>query len=234
MQKRVIIPVAIFWLVGSVHAQENFVTPEAQKSDSGLNSEVLLPYVPEDTGPASDNLDVLPLTASIATLPGKPQPMAREGDWIDHTKPWPQIPENLVVVARKDDGKWAWHVERLDSCVDCGAPLTFKQAMFDKHGSSMWGARVALMATDIELMYHMPCFESGTCRNLNPLLGHTRVQSYAVGEGLVVAAWILTAELRKGNVKYRIGSYKRWWIFPLIGDATSATGIILDLANWHR
>jgi hypothetical protein len=233
MQRCSVLCVCLLSLAVPARAQNHPGEAKVPGQEVELNSGASLPTADDSVQPVSAGLDVLPPGPINRPVPEKPQPIAREGDWIDHKSAWPRIPNDLVVVARKDDGKWAWHVERLNSCVDCGVPMDFKEAMFDKKASAMWGARAALMATDIELMYHLPCFEAGTCRNLNPVLGHNRVQSYAVGEGLVAASWILTAQLRKGSVKYRVGSYRHWWIFPLIGDATSAAGMILDLAYWH-
>ena len=166
-------------------------------------------------------------------LPAKLQPVAYVGQWVADSDQTPQFSDDLIITERKNDGHLMWHVERVNSCVWCGTPMTWKQAMFDRKATSMWALRSALAVTDIEITHHMPCFRAGTCRESNPLMGQTRLQSYSVAAGLTAFSWISDAWLRKGSRKYRIGGFRDWWIIPVTGYATSAVGIIANLARWH-
>jgi hypothetical protein len=167
-------------------------------------------------------------------FPDKPQPLAREGQWIaDGEQTW-QIPDEFVMVAKKSDGRYMWHVEKVNSCAWCGDPMTWKQAMFDKKASSMFALRTALFVADIEITHHLPCFQAGTCKEVNPLLGQTRLQGYSVAAGLTAITWVTDGWARKGNRKYRIGGFRPWWVIPVIGDAVSSVSIITNLTKWHR
>jgi hypothetical protein len=224
----------VFLLVATtVHAQDLPLTPDVQKTNVFL--------IPDtDAPPAQDQFtrnmpisDAMVSNVNGQPLPDKPQLVAREGQWIAGGEPLPHFSDDLVMVAKKSDGRLMWHVEKVDSCVWCGAPMTWKQAMFDKKGSSMWALRSALMVANIEITHHMPCFQARTCRESNPLLGQTRLQGYSVAAGLTAFSWIGDAWLRKGSREYRIGGYRHWWIVPTVGYAASALGIITNLATWH-
>jgi hypothetical protein len=229
---RLALAVCLFLVASTIHAQDLPLKPESQKTGDLLTSNTEIPPVEE--GAYSNTPIPTEMFSEMITrpLPAKPQPIAFEGEWISASEPWPKFPDDLVVTERKDDGKWFWHVEKVNSCAWCGAPMTWKKAMFDKKGSSMWALRSALMVADIEISHRAPCFRAGTCREGNPLLGQTRLQGYSVAAGLTAFAWIGDAWMRKGNSKYRVGGYKDWWFVPLLGDMTSAFGIFSNLATW--
>jgi hypothetical protein len=166
-------------------------------------------------------------------MPDKPQPLAREGQWIVEGEQMPKFSDDLVMVARKDDGNMRWYVQKVNSCAWCGTPLTWKQAAFDRKAASMWILRSALVVADVEITHHLPCFEAGTCKEWNPMMGQTRLQGYSVGAGLTAIAWAGDAWLRKGSREDRIGGYRRWWIIPTVGYAASAVGIVANLARWR-
>ena len=65
------------------------------------------------------------------------------------------------------------------------------------------------------------------------MLGQSRLQAYSVGAGLTAFAWIGEAYCRKGDRYWRVGGYRDWWIVPVVGYASSAVGIITNLANWN-
>lgn len=165
--------------------------------------------------------------------PENPKSAARQDQWIKEGEEMPQFSDGLIMVARKADGRTMWHVEKVNSCVWCGAPMTWKQAMFDKKASSMWALRSALVVADVEIAHHVPCFRARTCKETNPILGQSRLQAYSVGAGLTALIWIYDGWARKGSRKDRIGGYTHWWIVPTVGYACSAVGIILSLATWH-
>lgn len=170
--------------------------------------------------------------AQTPALPDKPT--AYEGQWIYVGEPLPIFPPNLVMVEQKEDGRGEWRVKAVDSCAYCGMPLTWKQAAFDKHASSMWALRAGLMVADLEITHHSPCFIAKTCREANPMLGQTRAQGYSVDAALLVIPWVIASWTRKGDAKYHIGGYRRWWILPVIGDVASGVGIITNLARWGK
>jgi hypothetical protein len=221
-----------FLLVITVHAQDLPARPEAQGADDVQNSHSSANATQQQFTPDKPNSDAMSPNINAQPLPDKPQPVAREGQWISAGEDWPQFSDDLVMVARKNDGRMMWHVEKVNSCAWCGAPMTWKQAMFDRKSSSMWALRSALFVTDVEITHHMPCFKAGTCRD-NPILGQSRLQAYSVGAGLTAIAWISEAHARKGDRNWRVGGYRNWWIVPIVGYATSTIGIITNLATWH-
>jgi hypothetical protein len=139
------------------------------------------------------------------------------------------IPDGMVWV--EDHNSWV--AQEQGSCAWCGRPMTFKQAAFDNKSISMWALRSAVLVADIEISHHRPCFQAGTCFVPNPLLGNTRAQGYAVAGGLTLFAWMGTAKLRAGRLSYHVGGYRHWWIVPVIAEASSAVGIVLNLATWN-
>ena len=167
-------------------------------------------------------------------LPDKPQPMAREGQWIATGEKLPLFRDDLVITERKEDGHLMWHVERVDSCTWCGKPMSWRQAAFDKEAISLWGLRIAMDVTDIEITHHSPCFLARTCREANPLLGQTRMQAYAVSSALTGIDWLAMAYAHKGSKFYHVGGYRHWYIIPVIGQASSAVGILANLARWNH
>jgi len=225
---------AVVFLLGvtAIHAQDLPLKPVVQNVVDLPPSDAIIFPAQGQSAPETPNSDAMFSQVNAQPLPDKPQPVAREGEWIPAGADWPQFSDDLVVVARKNDGRMTWHVEKVNSCVWCGAPMTWKQAMFDRKSSSMWALRSALFVTDVEITHHMPCFKAGTCRD-NPILGQSRLQAYSVGAGLTAISWISEAYARKGDRKYRVGGYRHWWIVPTAGYAFSAIGIISNLANWH-
>jgi hypothetical protein len=234
MQMRVAATVGFLLLVTTVRAQDLPVKPEAQNTRDLETSDGVVFPTQEQLNSGTPNSDALISKVNATPLPNKPQPFAHEGQWVPAGPDWPRFTDDLVVVARKNDGRMTWHVEKVNSCAWCGAPMTWKQAMFDRKSSSMWALRSALFVADIELAHHLPCFQAGTCREGNPLLGRTRLQGYSVGAGLTTIAWVSEAYARKGDRKWRVGGYRHWWIVPTIGYAASAVGIITSLASWHN
>jgi hypothetical protein len=223
----------VFLLVGTaIPAQDLPLKPVAQNTVDLPPSDAMIFPAQGQSAPDTPNSDAMFSKVSAQPVPDKPQPVAREGQWLSAGEDWPQFSDDLVMVAKKNDGRMMWHVEKVNSCGWCGAPMTWKQAMFDRKSSSMWALRSALIVTDVEITHHMPCFKAGTCRD-NPILGQSRLQAYSVGAGLTAIAWISEAYMRKGDRNWRVGGYRNWWIVPVVGYASSAIGIITNLATWH-
>jgi hypothetical protein len=137
------------------------------------------------------------------------------------------IPQGMVWVPT---GKY-WTARENNSCNWCGKPMTFRRAALDKKAIGMWATALALTAADIEVMASRRCINAGTCREGNPLLGQTRTQQYAVRFPILAGAWIGTAWLRKGNQRIHIGGMKRWWILPMLYQATSTAGVAANVAR---
>jgi hypothetical protein len=232
MHMRLVSAVGFLLVVTTVHAQDLPLKPEAREADDLMTADTSAPPLQEQNSPNVLIPNGMFSKVIAQPLPAKLQPVAYVGQWIAEGDQTPQFSDDLIMTERKDDGHLKWHVEKVNSCVWCGTPMTWKQAMFDKKASSMWALRSALVVADIEIAHHMLCFQAGTCRESNPLIGQTRLQGYSVGVGLTAFSWISDAWLRKGSRKYRIGGYTHWWIIPTIGDAASAIGIITDLATW--
>lgn len=217
-------------IIGMAHGQELSLASNTQKAnDLPLPNATVIQL----QGQFTPMPNAMFPDANAGPPPDKPQPVAREGQWIMEGEQMPQFSDDLVMVVRKDDGRMMWHVEKVNSCAWCGAPLTWRQAAFDKKASSMWILRSALVVADVEITHHLPCFQAGTCKEWNPMLGQTRLQGYSVGAALTAVAWVGDAWLRKGDRKDRIGGYRRWWIIPTVGYAASAVGIVANLARWH-
>jgi len=230
---RIILILGLVLVATPLFAQDSLVKLDEKVEGGTLPSE--MPNLLAEPGTALRS--VYPMrTITIDLLPTKPTSLVHEGDWLKggEEEEMRAVPEGLISVARKKDKHMAWHVERINSCAMCGAPMTLRHAMFDKKASALWGARAAFMIADIEVTYHLPCFENGTCRDQNPLFGHTRLQSYSVGLGLTAISWLCDGYLRKGSLKYRIGGYRNWWIIPVLGYGASVIGITSNLSKWHR
>jgi hypothetical protein len=233
MRIRIVSALGFFLFATVVHAQDLPVKPVEQNANDLLTSDGAISPARQQITPSAPDSDAISSTINPQTMPAKPQPVAYVGQWVADSDQTPQFSDDLIITERKNDGHLMWHVERVNSCVWCGTPMTWKQAMFDRKATSMWALRSALAVTDIEITHHMPCFRAGTCRESNPLMGQTRLQSYSVAAGLTAFSWISDAWLRKGSRKYRIGGFRDWWIIPVTGYATSAVGIIANLARWH-
>jgi hypothetical protein len=225
---------AVVFLLGvtAIHAQDLPVKPEVQNAEDLAPSDAIVFAAQGQSALAPPNSDALFPKADAQPMPDKPQPVAYVGQWLKAGEEMPEFSNDLVMVVKKNDGRKMWHVEKVNSCAWCGAPMTWKQAMFDRKSSSMWALRSALFVTDVEITHHMPCFKAGTCRD-NPILGQSRLQAYSVGAGLTAIAWISEAYARKGDRYWRVGGYRNWWIVPTAGYAFSAIGIITNLATWH-
>jgi hypothetical protein len=232
MLMRIALAVVFLLVVTALHAQDLPVKPEVQNAEDLVPSATNVFAAQGQSGLGALNSEALFPAAEAQPLPDKPIPVAHDGQWISAGEDWPPFSDDLVMVARKNDGRMMWHVEKVNSCAWCGAPMTWKQAMFDRKSSSMWAVRSALFVADIEITHHMPCFEAGTCRD-NPILGQSRLQAYSVGAALTAFAWIGEAYCRKGDRNWRVGGYRNWWIVPTIGYVSSAIGIITNLATWH-
>ena len=139
--------------------------------------------------------------------------------------------DGLVLAPAKIDGQDAWEVKPVGSCFWCGEPMSFKKAAFDNKSLPLWGVRTGLLIADVEITHRSPCFQAGTCREMNPILGQTRAQAYGVGGAILVGSWMLNAYLRKGDTSTRMGGLKWWQIVPLAHSAVSVAGIIANLAR---
>jgi hypothetical protein len=224
----------VFCLVATaVYAQDLPLGHHAEMAGI-LDSNTLNTLVQEKIFPSISIPEELVSKTVSQPLPAEVQPEARPGDWIAEGEALPVFPVNLVIVPHKNDGRWMGHVERIGSCAWCGEPLTWKQAAFDKKSTSLWALRSALFVADIEITHNSPCFQAHTCREGNPLLGQTRTQAYAVSGALTALDWLGTAYLRKGNRSQHVGGYKYWYIMPIIGQASSAVGILMNLARWNE
>lgn len=137
------------------------------------------------------------------------------------------IPRGMVWVPT---GKY-WTARENNSCNWCGKPMTFRRAALDKKAIGMWATALALTVADIEVLGSRHCVNAGTCREGNPLLGGTRTQQYALRLPILAGAWIGTAWLRKGDQRLHIGGMKRWWILPMLYQATSSAGVAANLAR---
>jgi hypothetical protein len=233
MRIQVVSAFGFLLLVTAVHGQDFPVKSGMPTTNDMLPSGGAISPARQQITSNTPNADAILSIVKPEPLPAKPQPVAYVGQWIGEGDPTPQFSDDLIMTERKNDGRWMWHVEKVNSCAWCGAPLTWRQSMFDRKASSMWVLRSALVVADIEITHHMPCFQAGTCKESNPLVGQTRLQGYSVAAGLTAFAWIGDAWLRKGNRKYRIGGSKYWWVIPMIGDATSMVGILSNLARWN-
>lgn len=232
MLMRIALAVVFLLVVTAIHAQDLPVKPEVQTAEDLAPSDANVFAAQGQSPLAAPTSDALFPKAEAQPMPDEPIPVAHEGQWISAGEYWPRFSDDLVMVSKKNDGRRMWHVEKVNSCAWCGAPMTWKQAMFDRKSSSMWAVRSALFVADIEITHHMPCFEAGTCRD-NPILGQSRLQAYSVAAGLTAFAWIGEAYCRKGDRNWRVGGYRNWWIVPAIGYVSSAIGIITNLATWH-
>jgi hypothetical protein len=233
MRVRIVSALGFFLFVTPAHAQDLSVKPEEQNANDLLSSDGAISPAQQQITPSTPNSNAILSIVNPQPMPDKPQPVAYVGQWIAESDQTPRFSDDLIMTERKNDGHLMWHVERVNSCVWCGTPMTWKQAMFDRKASSMWALRSALVVADIEITHHKPCFQVGTCRESNPLLGQTRLQGYSVAAGLTAFSWIGDAWLRKGSRKWRIGGYMHWWIIPAVGDALSAVAIITNVVTWH-
>jgi hypothetical protein len=160
------------------------------------------------------------------TVPDKPEPLTR--DLIDVDSP---PPAGMVwATAQFQDGQ-KWVAREVGACAWCARPMTFKQAAFDKKMSLMWIGEIALAVADTEIMESRQCIKDGTCREGNPLLGPSRLQQYGIRMPILFSAWMITAHLRQGSPKKKIGGMKHWWIFPVLYQAGSTAGILANLAR---
>lgn len=166
-------------------------------------------------------------------LPLKPEP-AHLGQWIRPGEMMGDFSDDLIITDRKEDGRRLWHVERVGSCAWCGRPMDWKQAAFDGPAFAHWAVSAALAVTDIELSHRAPCFQSGRCREGNPLLGQSRAQAYAVTGALTGLEWLASAWFRKGDKANHVGGAKYWWLLPMIRDGWSIVGITNSLARWRQ
>jgi hypothetical protein len=153
-----------------------------------------------------------------------PAPPVLHPAWLTGAEP---IPRGMVWVPT---GNY-WTAREISSCNWCRKPMTFRRAALDKKAIGMWAAAVAATVADIEVLASRPCINAGRCREANPLLGQTRTQQYALRLPVLAGAWIGTAWLRKGDQRLHIGGMKRWWILPLLYQATSSAGVAANLAR---
>ena|SRR6266853_568352 len=140
------------------------------------------------------------------------------------------IPEGMVWY--RDRG--AWFARDQGSCGMCGKPMTFRQAVFDKKATAMWGLAISLQIVNARL--NNICLRKGACGEGIPFLGRA---SFILGSGsfnkqmsikvpLTVLSWVLTAKTRSGNRALHVGGWKDWWIVPVINQAASTTAIIAN------
>jgi len=106
-----------------------------------------------------------------------------------------------------------------------------RRAAFDKRSTAMWLGAIALSVASTELALSRPCFQAGTCREVNPLLGNSRAQHYGVKLPVIALAWWGTAYLRAGDEKKNIGGMRDWWLLPLVYQVGAGVSIIHDLGK---
>jgi hypothetical protein len=153
-----------------------------------------------------------------------PVPPGLHPAWLTGTE---TIPRGMVWVPTGNQ----WTAREINSCNWCSKPMTFRRAALDNKAIGMWAAALALTVADIEGLASRHCINARTCREGNPLLGQTRTQQYALRLPILAGAWIGTAWLRKGNQRLHVGGMKRWWILPMLYQATSSAGVAANLAR---
>ena len=74
---------------------------------------------------------------------------------------------------------------------------------------------MGLTIADIETTQH--CLGDGTCRELNPLIPHSRAGMYAVNIPVNAVAMYLSYRLKAGG-------HKTWWIAPIAISGVHGVG----------
>jgi len=74
---------------------------------------------------------------------------------------------------------------------------------------------MGLTIADIESTQH--CMANGTCKELNPLMPHSRAGMYAVNIPINAAAMYLSYRLKASG-------HKTWWIAPLVVSGAHGVG----------
>ena len=129
------------------------------------------------------------------------------------------------MVWRTDGKRNQWVQSEPNSCEFCGKPMTWKRAAFDQKALPLWLVAVGLSVADTEYTLSRPCFNNGTCTEVNPLLGATRAQQYGVRMPMLAVAWVATSWLRKGDKERNIGGMRHWYTLPLIYMGMPAAGL---------
>jgi hypothetical protein len=80
---------------------------------------------------------------------------------------------------------------------------------------TMSALAMGLTIVDIEMTQH--CLNNGTCRELNPLMPHSRAGMYAVNMPVNAAAMYLSYRLKASG-------HKSWWIAPIAISGAHAVG----------
>lgn len=81
---------------------------------------------------------------------------------------------------------------------------------------SMSALVMGLTIADIETTQH--CLGNGTCKELNPLIPHSRAGMYAVNLPINALAMYLSYRLKAGG-------HKTWWIAPLVISGAHGVGV---------
>jgi hypothetical protein len=126
-----------------------------------------------------------------------------------------------------------WVQREVNSCAWCAPPMTWKHALFDKKALPLWITAVAMGVVDTEYTLSRPCIKQHTCIEGNPLLGTSRAQQYGIRMPMIAIAWFGGAWIRKGDLKYRIGGYKRWYLIPMVYIASPTIGFLVNVSRLH-
>jgi hypothetical protein len=126
-----------------------------------------------------------------------------------------------------------WVQKEVNSCAWCAPPMTWKHALFDKKALALWIPAVVMGVVDTEYTLSRPCIRQHTCTEGNPLLGTSRAQQYGVRMPMLAVAWLGGAWVRKGDLKYRIGGYRRWYLIPVTYIASPTIGFLVNVARFH-
>lgn len=135
-------------------------------------------------------------------------------------------PEGTVWVAEQG---W-WTPKLINSCGQCGRPMTFKQAAFDRAAIEMWGSALALETANVVVAATRPCVQQLTCRDA---LGRPTIRrGMAIQFPALGALWMGTAYLRKGNLRLHKGGTRAWWVVAMIHQGFSAAFVAATLARY--
>ena len=232
---RLLPALGLLLLAAAVHAQGLPDRPQPGKTDDATDPNAISSLAQEFTSSSAPIPGATGPAANAQPLPIKPEPQpAYLGQWIAPGESMGTFSDDLIITDHQVDRRLMWHVEKVGSCAWCGRPMGWKEAALDKKSTSLWTLRFAMVVADIETTHHSPCFQAHTCREGNPLLGQTRAQAYGVSGGMTALFWWGTAWVRKGDKANHVGGSKYWYVIPIIGQASSALGIMTNLANWNK
>jgi hypothetical protein len=126
------------------------------------------------------------------------------------------IPQGMVWWS---DGRY-WYARNEGSCDECGRPMTFRQAAFDRKALAWWGSAVAFEVGTAHS--YNRC--SGTCPFFRSFHGQLAFNMPILG-----LTWMLTAASREGNQSLHIGGERKWWVGPIISQALAGAFLIVKV-----